>query len=119
MFPTVSNRVQSRIRSARWRTRNRVARHPRLFLRTAGLSDDQADEWLIGRHKPLCIDGFPRSATTFAVAAFQLAQPRPVQVAHHSHAPAQLITAARWHTPTLVTIRAPEESVLSTAVYFP
>ena len=90
-----------------------------MFLRTAGFSDAQADEWLIGRHKALCIDGFPRSATTFAVAAFQLAQPRPIQVAHHSHAPAQLIAAARWRIPSLVTIRAPEQSVLSTAVYFP
>jgi hypothetical protein len=111
--------IRSRIRSARWCTRNRIARHPSVFLRTAGFSDAQADEWLIGRHKSLCIDGFPRSATTFAVAAFQLAQPRPVQVAHHSHAPAQLIAAARWRIPSLVTIRAPEESVLSTAVYFP
>ena len=111
--------VRSRMRSARWRTRNRIARHPSMFLRTAGFSDAQADEWLIGRHKALCIDGFPRSATTFAVAAFQLAQPQPIQVAHHSHAPAQLIAAARWRIPSLVTIRAPEQSVLSTAVYFP
>jgi hypothetical protein len=111
--------VRSRLRSARWRTRNRIARHPSTFLRTAGFSDAQADEWLIGRHKALCIDGFPRSATTFAVAAFQLAQPRPIQVAHHSHAPAQLIAAARWGIPSLVTIRPPEQSVLSTAVYHP
>lgn len=107
------------MRSARWRARNRIARHPRLFLRTAGFTDAQADEWLIGRHKALCIDGFPRSATTFAVAAFQLAQPRPVQVAHHSHAPAQLITAAAWGIPSILAIRTPEESVLSTTVYFP
>jgi hypothetical protein len=118
-FGSVRELSASRIRSARWRMRNRIARHPRLFLRTAGFSDAQADEWLIGRHKALCIDGYPRSATTFAVAAFQLAQPRPVQVAHHSHAPAQLITAARWNIPSLVTIRAPEDSVLSTTIYFP
>jgi hypothetical protein len=107
------------VKTLRWRTRNRIGRHPAIFLRSAGFGDAQADEWLIGRHKALCIDGFPRSATTFAVAAFQLAQPEPVQVAHHSHAPAQLITAARWGIPSLMTIRAPEQSVLSTAVYFP
>jgi len=111
--------LRSQVKTARWRARNRIARHPAIFLRTAGFSDAQTDEWLIGRHKALCIDGFPRSATTFAVAAFQLAQPEPVQVAHHSHAPAQLITAARWGIPTLMTVRAPEQSVLSTAVYFP
>jgi hypothetical protein len=110
--------TRSRLQRARWLARSRVARNP-LYLHLARFSDAQTDEWLIARHKALCIDGFPRSATTFAVAGFQLAQPRPVQVAHHSHAPAQVCAAARWGIPTLVTIREPEESVLSTAVYLP
>jgi hypothetical protein len=110
--------ARSQIQRARWLARSRVARH-RVYLRLARFSDAQTDEWLIARHKALCIDGYPRSATTFAVAAFQFSQPRPVQVAHHSHAPAQVIAAARWGIPSLVTIREPEESVLSTAVYLP
>jgi hypothetical protein len=114
----VQDMTRSRLQRARWLARSRVARNP-LYLHLARFSDAQTDEWLIARHKELCIDGFPRSATTFAVAGFQLAQPRPVQVAHHSHAPAQVCAAARWGIPTLVTIREPEESVLSTAVYLP
>ena len=110
--------ARSQLQRARWVARSRVARHP-IYLRLARFSDPQTDEWLIARHKALCIDGYPRSATTFAVAAFQFAQPHPIQVAHHSHAPAQVIAAARWGIPSLVTIREPEESVLSTAVYLP
>lgn len=114
----VEDTTRSRLQRARWLARSRVARNP-LYLHLARFSDAQTDEWLIARHKALCIDGFPRTATTFAVAGFQLAQPLPVQVAHHSHAPAVVCAAARWGIPTLVTIREPEELVLSTAVYLP
>jgi hypothetical protein len=115
MFQTPT---RSDLQRARWLARSRLARTP-LYLHLARFSDAQTDEWLIARHKQLCVDGFPRSATTFAVAAFQLAQPHPVSVAHHSHAPAQVCAAVRWGIPTVVTIREPEQSVLSTAVYLP
>ncbi|MFW6154848.1 MAG: hypothetical protein ACOC95_06485 [Planctomycetota bacterium] len=55
----------------------------------------------------LVIEGFPRCANTFAVIAFQLAQPRPAALAHHVHMPAQVIAAARRGTPALVLIREP------------
>jgi hypothetical protein len=115
MFQTTT---RSNLQRARWLARSRIARTP-LYLHLARFSDAQTDEWLISRHKQLCVDGFPRSATTYAVAAFQLAQPSPVSVAHHSHAPAQVCAAVRWGIPTIVTIREPEQSVLSTAVYLP
>lgn len=115
MFPTTT---RSNLQRARWLARSRIARTP-LYLHLARFSDAQTNEWLIARHKQLCVDGFPRSATTYAVAAFQLAQEQPVSVAHHSHAPAQVCAAVRWGIPTIVTIREPEQSVLSTAVYLP
>ena len=67
----------------------------------------------------IVIDGFMRTASTFAVVAFQMSQPRPVRVAHHVHAPAQIIEGVRMGIPVVVTVRAPEESVLSTAVWEP
>jgi hypothetical protein len=59
------------------------------------------------------IDGYTRSASTFAVYAFQLAQERPVRMAHHLHAPAQLIAAAKAHLPTIAVIRDPRGAILS------
>lgn len=61
----------------------------------------------------LVIEGFPRSANTFAVWAFRQAQPEDVQVAHHFHYPAQVVRAAQWQIPTLVLIREPKEAVIS------
>jgi len=65
------------------------------------------------------IDGYTRSASTFAVYAFQVAQPRPVRLAHHLHAPAQLMQAAKRGLPTIMVIREPRGAVLSQVVREP
>jgi len=61
----------------------------------------------------LVIDGYTRSASTFAVYALQLAQDKPVRLAHHLHASAQLIEAARRRVPALAVIRDPRGAILS------
>jgi hypothetical protein len=67
----------------------------------------------------ICIEGFPRSGNTFAVIAFQQAQPRTISIAHHVHAPGSVIAAARLGTPAIVLIREPEQAVLSMVVRYP
>lgn len=64
----------------------------------------------------LVIEGFPRSANTFAVLAFRQAQRGKVHVAHNLHVPAQVIRASRWQIPALVLIRDPKDAVLSFVV---
>ena len=51
--------------------------------------------------------------------AFQLAQPQPVRVGHHLHAPSQIIHAVRLGVPTLLTVRPPEDTVLSLVIREP
>jgi hypothetical protein len=67
----------------------------------------------------LVVEGFPRSANTFAKVAFSKAQKEKVRIAHHLHVPAQVIRAARWQIPTLVLIRKPRDAVLSLVVRDP
>jgi len=67
----------------------------------------------------LVIEGFPRSANSFARVAFNRAQRERVRIANGLHVPAQVIRAARWHIPTLVLIRRPKDAVLSFAVRDP
>jgi hypothetical protein len=74
---------------------------------------------VIDRNTAAVVDGYTRSATTFAVYAFQLAQPQPVRLAHHLHAVAQLKEAARRQLPTLVVVREPRGAVLSQVVREP
>ena len=113
-IPVTGSLTAARRRMA-WAARTRLARR-RAYLRLARL---RYPENVVGPETELVIDGFMRTASTFAVVAFQVAQPRPVRVAHHLHAPAQVHEAVRRGVPALVTIRAPEESVLSTAVWEP
>ncbi len=97
----------------------------RFRLKTWVWHDPDLYGWLIAYFRPhrrsfcvgpeteICIEGFPRSGNSFVVMAFQLAQRRPVRIAHHQHVPAQILRAIRWHIPVLLLIRDPFEAVLS------
>jgi hypothetical protein len=66
----------------------------------------------------LVIEGFPRSANSFAVSAFMFANGwRDPRVATHVHSPAQVLLAARWGIPTIVLIRPPEDAVAGWMAY--
>src|SRR5437773_4880663 len=73
----------------------------------------------IGPDTEIVIEGFPRSATSFAVAAFQMAQDHTVDIAHHTHSPSQVIEAVRRGIPTLLLVREPEDAILSHVVRRP
>lgn len=94
-----------------------IAKHPALALpiqRVRGRGEVVADDTQI------VIESFPRCASSFAVAAFRLAQePQPSRIAHHTHTPAQVLEGIRRGIPTLVLIRAPEDAVLSHVIHTP
>ena len=96
----------------RYNARERLANHE-VYLAVAR----RRGRAVVTNSTELMIEGFPRSASSFAVAAFQVAQSRPVRVAHHLHSSAHVIRAARTNVPTLVTIRRPDDVALSTAIY--
>lgn len=109
----------SSARRLRHMLRTRVSEHPALYLPFARRKYPGPEPEVISSETQLVIDGYTRSAGTFAVCAFQLAQDEPVRIAHHLHAPAQLITAARMRIPTLVLIREPQGAILSQLVQEP
>jgi hypothetical protein len=106
-------------RRLRHRLRTRVSEHPAIYLPLARRRYPGPSPQVVGPETELVIDGYTRCGTTFAVYAFQLAQRRPVKVAHHLHAVAQLVSAARMGVPAIVLIRRPEEAVLSQLVREP
>jgi hypothetical protein len=107
------------VRRLRHLLRTRIYQYPAIYLPFARYRYPGPSPEVIGPETELVIDGYTRSATTFAVYAFQLAQHRPVRVAHHLHAPAQLIAAARRGVPALALIREPEGAILSQLVREP
>ena len=95
-----------------------AGKHPSAFYGLYRLSrKDRAR--VVTPDTQLVMEGFPRSANTFARVAFNSAQSERVRIAHGLHVPAQVIRAARWRVPTLVLIRKPKDAVLSFAIRDP
>jgi hypothetical protein len=107
--------LRRRVRVARWSLHTALGEHAAYLPLARARHGDN----VLADETELLIDGFPRSASTFAVVGFQLAQPRPVRLAHHLHVPAHIIAAIRMGTPTLVTIRNPEDVVVSAVIREP
>jgi hypothetical protein len=93
-----------------------IARHPSLAIPIARARGHGA---VVSSEADLVIEGFPRTGSTFAVAAFQHAQPIELTIAHHVHAPAQVLYAVRHDIPALVLVRPPEDSVISQVIRNP
>jgi hypothetical protein len=95
-----------------------LKRSPRIYIpisrwrhgRTSGTTpQDLIHPQAVRRDTDLVIEAVEGSANTFSVLAFQAAQPGPLALAHHLHAPAQIAAASRWGIPTLVVIRHPRD----------
>lgn len=108
--------IAVRAATVRHVVRRLASAHPRIYLPVARRKYPHAT---LNRDTALVIDGFTRSAVTFAVVAFQLAQNDHVRVSHHLHAAGHLIEAARRGVPTLVTVREPADTVLSALIREP
>lgn len=99
--------------------RHFIKRHPAFYIEVSRLRHrpspliDPTVPQAVSGDTEIVIEGMMRSATSFAVVAFTQAQDRPVKVAHHLHAAAQVIAASSLSIPTLVILRNPEDIVLS------
>lgn len=67
----------------------------------------------------LLVEGYPRSGNSFAVAGIATAQPEPLRIAHHLHAPAHVLAACEMGVPALVVVRDPAEAVVEFALIKP
>jgi hypothetical protein len=101
----------------RFGLRDFVGRFPFAFFPTYGLRPMNRP-LSISRETQLVIEGYPRSANTFAVVAFQKSN-IGISVAHHLHAPAQIMRASKWKVPALVLIRNPVDAAASSILRNP
>ena len=96
------------VRRLAYSGRNRLGSHPSLYpllrLRRARA--------MVTRDTDVCIEGFPRSANTFAFFPFSLWNPH-ARVAHHLHVPMQVRRAVALGIPCAVLIRRPLDAITS------
>lgn len=94
-----------------------LARIPAVALPLARL---RGEGEVVDASTDLVVESFPRCASSFALAAINLAQaPRRLRVAHHTHTPANVLRAIRLRIPTLVLIRGPEDVAVSNMIRHP
>jgi hypothetical protein len=105
--------VEKFVSGIRYRIRSHCARLS--FYLSFASSGRHRDE-VVRPDTAIVIDGFPRCANTFAAIAFQAAQPYPVKIAHHLHAPAHLIRGTKLDIPTMLLVREPVDTALSEAI---
>lgn len=65
------------------------------------------------------IEGYPRSANTFASYAFDEAHGGHVRFGNHYHSPAQFFLAHRYGVPSMLLLRNPIDAALSSMLYKP
>lgn len=104
--------------SLRYEILSLISQSPRLFFTYYRLQGRYRG-LLVSRDSELVIEGFPRSANTFSVLAFEAAQERPFKLAHHLHSQVQVQKAIDWNIPTLILVREPVSAVTSLVTRHP
>jgi len=82
-----------------------INEHPDFYRRVVRSGDD------------IVIEGFPRSANTFATYAFFQAQSNSIKAGNHFHSGMQVRLADRYKIPALVVYREPRAAIKSFIVY--
>ncbi|MGZ4108597.1 MAG: hypothetical protein ACXVQU_01325 [Actinomycetota bacterium] len=102
---------------ARYHLMTTLARYPVTAMPLARL---RGEGELVDDDTDLVIESYPRCASSFALAAFNLAQrPAVYRVAHQTHAAGHVIDAVRRGVPTLVLSREPEDVIVSNMIRHP
>ncbi len=93
--------------------RRLLGRYPTIYFALGALRGRSFQDRKVSETTDIVIDGYPRSANSFAVGAFRQAQSSPVKVSHHLHVPAQIVRAVELDIPTILLIRHPVDSIIS------
>jgi len=106
-----------KLRQFRYDIRHMAMNYPSLYSLLTKFGDGYGK--LAYSETEVVIEGFPRSANTFAFLAFKLSQKENLKIAHHKHSITQLLLAKQYNIPTILLIRHPEQAVVSFVIREP
>jgi hypothetical protein len=96
---------------ASWEVKTVIAEHPSVAVPLARL---RGHGEVVTDGTEIVMEAFVRSALSYAVAAFRLAQePHPSAIAHHTHSPSTLLDGVRRGVPALLVVREPQDAIIS------
>ena len=96
----------------RW-FRKQVVTRPAVYYTLIKLFRPASKNLAVHRGTQIVMDGYGGSGNTFLELAFRSAQTGPIEMAHHLHAPAQIIRGVEWNIPTIVLLREPQDAISS------
>ncbi|MCS3861659.1 hypothetical protein GGP86_001437 [Salinibacter ruber] len=103
---------KSKIRA--WSEVKRIlGRYPKIYYALGSFRGDVFQKRRVSEDADIVIEGYPRSASSFAVGAFRYAQSASINVAHHLHVPAQIVRGCELGIPTILLVRHPVDAVVS------
>lgn len=103
-------------RNRRFRVRQYTARYPWMFFSLYQLSPYNRKLMVTAKTR-ITIEGYPRSANTYAVYAFKHVNDLQWdEIGHHLHVQAQIIRSVKYKIPVILLIRHPLEAVRSMVV---
>lgn len=107
---------------AKLQAKSAIEQHPALFLTLLRLKHRRSDfrDRIVSPDSSICIEGFYRSANSFAVRCFRAAndvEDYSPRIATHVHSSAHVRAALKLGIPTLVLIRPPRATVVSTKAW--
>lgn len=103
--------------SLRHYLRKQLSVHPGFYRRLAAVLRRPSNGLHVTANTDCVIEGFPRSANTYAVVAFRQAGNKHLSIAHHTHSPSNVIAGCRRDLPTIVLIRNPLDAVASASIF--
>lgn len=86
-----------------------------VFLYRLATRPAHAGKALVDAETDLCLEGFPRSANTYAYQLLKVSNPQ-FKIAHHTHSIANIKLALKYRIPTFVLIRAPIDALTSAVI---
>ncbi len=91
-----------------------LEQYPKLYLSLLKLkrTNHWSRSWVVTKQHDLVVEGFPRSANSFAFHALSSANDGKLSIATHTHSPAQIQQAVKWSIPTMVLLREPKDAVI-------
>lgn len=94
--------------------------HPFLFSALAPLRERYPySRRAVRAGDDVVIEGFPRSANTYATEAFLRLQNKEIRIGNHFHSPAQFLLASKFNVPAMLVLRCPEDAILSLLIFYP
>lgn len=119
MVPIPLIKMTTALRQIRLETGIYLDKFPSLFCNIYRILFPRFQGRIVGPDTDIVIEGFPRSANTFAYRAFVDSQIESHKVAHHVHYSSQIIEAVKYQIPAILLIRVPKQAILSFLVRSP